>query len=37
MGNRLKHITLCSSYARGSVIEDREIDLFIVFENKGKN
>jgi len=35
-GNRLKHIILYGSYARGSATEDSDIDLLIVLEGKVK-
>ena len=35
-GNRLKHIILYGSYARGSATEDSDIDLLIVLEGKTK-
>jgi len=36
IGNRLKHIILYGSYARGCATEDSDIDLFIVLEGKAK-
>ena len=35
-GNRLKHIILYGSYARGSATEHSDIDLLIVLEDKVK-
>ena len=35
-GNRLKHIILYGSYARGGATEDSDIDLLIVLERKVK-
>jgi len=35
-GNRLKHIILYGSYARGCATEDSDIDLLIVLEGKVK-
>lgn len=35
-GNRLKHIILYGSYARGSATEDSDIDLLIVLEGEVK-
>ena len=35
-GNRLKHIILYGSYARGSATEHSDIDLLIVLEGKVK-
>ena len=35
-GNRLKHIILYGSYARGSATEDSDIDLLVVLEGKVK-
>ena len=36
IGNRLKHIILYGSYARGCATEYSDIDLFIVLEGKAK-